>query len=322
MADSWWNKHYKYRKNITFDLTRGDITGHPAAVALKMIPEQGKVRADLEDIRIVMNNVTVIDIDHYLISHSGDGQINIIFEFPDSNLIDYGFATDSSFYIYYGDIYEESPEAYNPGLPVPDPYEPYTGLGIGNYTPPNYPEFIYAADSGGQLGLTRPGEDWVAISVKDEDGDEINSFLLSPKSARDAKVSYSFYGYNIGIFANVGPGYGIMRVEFDGKPEEIDLYQEEEEQDVLVYRAYNFTYDDMHSINIFNTGFRSLKAATLDSYFRLDEDLDNQLNYIPPTLYEPVSLTKIGINKFPVAVVGEEETVDTFSWNSKIGGII
>lgn len=317
---NWWNQHYKYRKQVFFDLSIGDLSGHIGRIYLDdnmMI--NGKIRPDYYDIRLVYNNVTVVDPSNFLIQHQGD-RIALYFLYPDSLLIDYDIDIDDRFYVYYGDTFCESPESLYPLEPLPLIDDMPVDYEYGDLVIPDFPEFIELNDFDSRIGFTKPTEDWVNITAYDGE-DLIDRYVLSPQSAAGAKVSFDFYGDTIGVFSNVGPGYGVLRVELDDQDFEIDLYETEEEKDVLIFKAHNLD-EKQHALAIINTGARSPNAISLDTYYKEDTSLAIELESIPSSVYAPVNVKKIGFSAYAVGILSNEETVSSFTWNSKIGGIL
>jgi hypothetical protein len=320
MTDLWWNKHYKYRKQITFDLTKGDFSGHYARCYLpKSAVNNGKVRPDFSDIRVVVNGVTVIPISQVLIENSTD-HIIVRFVYPDSNLIEYSLEEDARFYVYYGDIYCESPEAYTPSDPLPELDTLIDGYTYGDLDVSEYAETVSVTSNDSRIGITRPGDDWVPF---------YNDTLLTNGDKLNAKISFQFYGDSVGLFAGVSYCSGIISVTIDGEEYEVDLYTDDQdlisEGVVEVFRATGLD-SSLHNITLENQGKRSVRARdfTPSAIEGAGEDFVSFINEnISIASYaEPIIISSFGFSAYAVGMLSGEESVETFKWNSKIGSIV
>lgn len=300
MADFWWNKHYKYRKQVTFDLSVGDLSGHYARIYLpKASLVNGKIRPDFLDIRIVANGVTVIPRSQFLIEHTLD-YIIVRFIYPDSILIDYSQYQDSRFYVYYGDTYCESPDAYSPLEALPEVSSLLEDYTYGDLELSDYPEYVQFDGQDPRVGMTRPGEDWEIV----------NNTIISDKKKPGARASFQFYGDSVGVYAYSSVFSGIITISIDDEEYEVDLFTDDETINALGYteafRALNLD-SSLHMLAIENRGLRSPNAQPLK---------------VIPAFYEPVGILGFGFSAYAVGSLSIEDTVDTFNWNSRMGGVV
>lgn len=314
MTDLWWNKHYKYRKQVLFDMTKGDLSGHRGRIYLpKSSVTNGKIRPDFLDIRVVFNGVTVINDQHFLIENHAD-YVKVIFYYPSTRLDDYDKTVDDRCYIYYGDTFAESPEATLPLEPLPDIDDIDEDYTLGTLDISDFPDAIALASGDPRIGLTNPGKDWIFAK----------GFIATPHNRVGAKMSFEFYGDAVGLYAFVAEFQGVLDVTIDNETYELDLFAVAASGDFLttVFTATNLD-DSLHHLVIENKGKRNEGAISLNPEFALGLIGDNAVKeWGYEALEEITVLAYIGYSAYAVGQPGTEESVDEFKWNSRIGGII
>jgi hypothetical protein len=311
MSDHWWSKYFKYRKQLVFDNT--NISPPNPALAKVFLPtfliEQGKIREDLSDIRIVINNTNAFRPSQMIARIQGD---SILIEFYYQPL---RFAEisedyiDDRYWVYYGDYAGLSPDAPYVGATPNDDYDLPDDYYYGGLIAPEFSYTYFISAIQDQVGLTRPGEHWQTIDLDN------NTALYSSDQYPGASLSYIFYGDKVGLYCNSGPIYGVMEVEIDGVSTEIDLYEGEFDFPTLVFKAENLP-DTLHNLVVTNTGRRNPTSIGADVILGPDADK------VPVPLYTPINIVAIGVNPYLVAKVGAEEVTSEFNWNSKVGGNI
>lgn len=312
MSEQWWSKYFKYRKSLVFDNTNLDLT--QSCIAYIFLPttliEQGKIREDLSDIRVVTRNepYTSDSIRIWIEENSIVIQIRY---YPLPMIMFSNDYVDDRFYVYYGDFASQSPDSFYEGATPNGEYDLPDDYSFGAFEIPEF-SYVYNVDAiRNDLGLTRPGEHWQYVTSYIS-----QVYLASAKEQEGAKLSYLFHGTSVGLYCNVGPIYGIIEVGVDGDYVEVDLYEEEEEPIALVFKAEALP-DVRHNLTVVNTGRRNPAAGPANDYYS-----ELELSTTPVELYEPVNVYAIGVAPYAIASVGEEEIADIFTWNSKLGGNI
>lgn len=311
MTDLWWNKHYKYRKQVLFDMTKGDLSGHRGRIYLpKSSVTNGKIRPDFLDIRVVFNGVTVINDQNFLIENHAD-YVKVIFYYPHTILDDYDKTVDDRCYIYYGDTFAESPEATLPLEPLPDIGDIDDDYTLGTLDINDFPDIITLGTGDPRIGLTNPGKDWVLA----------DGVIATPKNRVGAKLSFEFYGDAVGLYSYPASFQGMLDITIDDDNYELDLFSVGEDWG-LVFVATNLD-DSLHHLVIENKGKRNEGAISLNPEFALGvagDEVVRKWGY--EALEEITILGYIGYSAYAVGQPGTEESVDEFKWNSRIGGII
>jgi hypothetical protein len=264
----WWNDAYSARRNLRITAPPDGLPkNHPITSFIpKNIYDQGKVQSDLRDLEVLYLVSTIPDVWRRLprAIESVSNYYRVRF------LLQEDLAKDEStdlYYVYYANPFRDTV------YPLGNPYA---------YSSSEMDWPLEALYSNPLVSYTRPGEHW----------------SLGESDVRDAKASFQFYGPQVKIIMDKGPGFGIIEVQVDSSDwEEIDLYNSTLLQSQEIFLKGQLG-NGVHNIRVKVTGKKN-----------------------PASTSAKVKLRSFQYKKHSVALDLKEDQYSNYNWSGRIAGV-